>query len=257
MVVSLFIDGDNVKCNKIKFSSLFKKINEENKNINLKRIYCDWKDIQMQVFWDKYVHEYGLDEVHISRLSGKNSTDNKIIVDVMDCLYNKPFIEKYILLGCDKDYIPVIRKVIESNKKFEVYGLKNQTSLNIINCCTKYYDLNEYIDTRIAKTITKTDNIINDITTKIDELVENNDENVDVDEEIYKPDDQIYKTLNKFINFDGICVSELKKNIKKENKRELFGKNFHKIDIFIKTHYSHKWEIVRDWKNGTFIIKNK
>ena len=256
MSAALFIDGDNVKCNKVKFSSLFKRINEDNK-LTLKRIYCDWKDLQMQIFWDKYIHEFGLDEIQISRLSGKNSTDNKIIVDIMDILYNKPFIDKYILLGCDKDYIPVIRKVIESNKKFEVFGLKNQTSLAIINCCSKYFDLNQYIDQRVINKTKNTDNdiVIDEISSKINDLVENNYDDLDVEEEIYKPDDQIYEILTKIISADGICVSELKKKIKEENKKELFGKGFNKIDIFIKTHYNQIFQIVRI--NGRFIIKYK
>ena len=145
MATAIFIDGDNIKLNNIKFHKLISKI-DENNLVSIKRVYGDWKKVDINMFWDKYVTKYGLEEIQISRLAGKNSTDSKIIVDVMESLFSKPFIEKYILIGCDKDYIPLINKVMENNKSFEVFGLKNQTSLTIINTCSKYYDIDEYID---------------------------------------------------------------------------------------------------------------
>jgi len=81
----------------------------------------------------------------------------------MEIMFKLPFIDKYILLGCDKDYISVIRKALEHNKIFEVFGLKNQTSLSIINSCSKYYDINEYISTN--------KNIYNNITLGISNKV--------------------------------------------------------------------------------------
>ena len=109
MITALFIDGDNINLNNIKFSLLFDKI-KNNNDLIIKRVYGDWKIVQMNVFWNKQIIEHGLEEIQISRLAGKNSTDNKIIVDIMEIMFKLPFIDKYILLGCDKDYIPVIRK---------------------------------------------------------------------------------------------------------------------------------------------------
>jgi len=146
----------------------------------------------MNVFWNKQIIEHGLEEIQISWLAGKNSTDNKIIVDIMEIMFKLPFIDKYILLGCDKDYISVIRKALEHNKIFEVFGLKNQTSLSIINSCSKYYDINEYISTNknIYNNIKNLDNQVIDI-------IENNSFEYDSNDE--ENTDEILNLFNEII----------------------------------------------------------
>ena len=247
---ALFIDGDNINVNNIKFSLLFNKIKSDYKLL-IKRVYGDWKLVQMNVFWDKQITEHGLEEIQISRLAGKNSTDNKIIVDIMDCLFKKPFINKFILLGCDKDYIPVIRYALQLNKTFEVFGLKNQTSLSIIHSCTKYYDINEYIDKNTNKEVF---NDIYNLDNKVFDMIENNPIEFDSTEEEY--DDEIFCLFDEIvIDNIGIAISDLKKEIKDRNKRDLFGKEFNKLDIFIKTHYSSFFTVKR--KGGKFMIYKK
>tara|TARA_B100000902_G_C27309415_1_gene917463 strand:- start:1163 stop:1921 length:759 start_codon:yes stop_codon:yes gene_type:complete len=248
MATAIFIDGDNIKINNIKFHKLISKI-ESNNNILIKRVYGDWKKVDINMFWDKYVTKYGMEEIQISRLAGKNSTDSKIIVDIMESLYTKQFIEKYILIGCDKDYIPLINKVMENNKSFEVFGLKNQTSLTIINTCSKYYDIDEYIDKHRYD-----NNEVNQINDKVNELIENNDfiDNDNDNNESY--DDEIYNILNSIIlNYDdGITISELKKTIRDDGNRDRFGKEFNKLDVFIRTHYPSDFCIKR--KGNSFVV---
>jgi len=248
MATAIFIDGDNIKLNNIKFHKLISKI-DENNLVSIKRIYGDWKKVDINMFWDKYVTKYGLEEIQISRLAGKNSTDSKIIVDVMESLFSKPFIEKYILIGCDKDYIPLINKVMENNKSFEVFGLKNQTSLTIINACTKYYDIDEYIDKHKC-----VNNEINKINDQVSELIENNEFIDDDDNDNDSYDDEVFNILNSIIinHEDGVSISELKKQIRDDGNRDNFGKEFNKLDIFIKTHYPREFNIKR--RGNSFVI---
>lgn len=253
MTTAIFIDGDNIKINNIKFYNLMSKI-ECNNNVIIKRIYGDWKKVDFNVFWDKYVTKYGLEEVQISRLAGKNSTDSKIIVDVMECLYSKQFIENYILIGCDKDYIPLINKMIENNKSFEVFGLKNQTSLSIINSCTKYHDIDEYIDKHMLK-----DSNIDKITHQVDEILDNNDEiEYDSDSDSVKDsyNDELYNIINNIVISypDGVSISELKSKIRDDNNRDKFGKEFNKLDVFIKTHYGYDFKIKKSGGNRRVLV---
>ena len=62
MITALFIDGDNINLNNIKFSLLFDKI-KNNNNLIIKRVYGDWKIVQMNVFWNKQIIEHGLEEI--------------------------------------------------------------------------------------------------------------------------------------------------------------------------------------------------
>ena len=237
---ALFIDGDNIHVNDIKFAALLNKIKCEN-NLILKRVYGDWKLESMNVFWDKQILDNGLEEIQISRLAGKNSTDSKIIVDMMHCLFYHNHITKYILIGCDKDYIPLIRYVMQCNKKFEVFGLKKQTSLSIINSCSVYYDIDEYVEPNLSNEINKyqsnnkqkeqkqqnQSNELNQLNNSIDI---NNDERLILLNELVK-------------DKDGICISELKKKIRERKKKELYGKEYRTLNVFIKNNYKNYFDV--------------
>ena len=55
------------------------------------------------------------------------------------------------------------------------------------------------------------------------------------------------------INYiDGIAISELKKQIRDDGNRDSFGKEFNKLDIFIKTHYPNEFSIKR--RGNSFVI---
>lgn len=228
---AIFIDGDNIHINNIKFTQLFNKIQKDN-NILIKRVYGDWKLEQMSYFWNEHILSHSLEEIQISRLSGKNSTDSKIIVDVMHSLHHNSYIDKYILIGSDKDYIPLIRYAIQCNKIFDVYGLSKQTSHSIMNACTNYYDIEEYIQP---------------YENQYDNYYENGhyeneyEENESMIEE--EKEDEIYSILDNFIDEKGIYISDLKKKIKSIKKKELFDKEFNNLDVFIKNNFSDYFNV--------------
>ena len=216
MNVALYIDGDNIQLNKKKLDSLFTKIKEEN-NLLINRVYADWKIEHNNNIWNETSIKHGIEEIQVSRLAGKNSTDNKIIVDIVEDLFMYENIDKFILIGCDKDYIHLIQKVHKYNKKFDVYGLKKQTSNIIINTCNKYYDIDEFIK----------ENIVEKSNEKIEKPIE---------------EDEKLKLLIKFVN-TGISISELKKTIKDKGKKDLFGKEFRNLNVYIKNNYKYEFEV--------------
>ncbi len=228
---AIFIDGDNIHINNIKFTQLFNKIQKDN-NILIKRVYGDWKLEQMSYFWNEHILSHSLEEIQISRLSGKNSTDSKIIVDVMHSLHHNNYIDKYILIGSDKDYIPLIRYAIQCNKIFDVYGLSKQTSHSIMNACTNYYDIEEYIQHYEDQY----DNYYED--GHYENEYEENESMIEEEKE-----DEIYSILDNFIDEKGIYISDLKKKIKSIKKKELFDKEFNNLDVFIKNNFSDYFNV--------------
>lgn len=253
---AVFIDGDNIHINNLKFNLLFNEISSKN-NIIIKRVYGDWKLESMNHFWDKHILDNSLEEIQISRLSGKNSTDSKIIVDAMDLICNTNHVSKIILIGCDKDYIPLIRYAIQYDYIFEVYGINEQTSYSIINACTYYYDINEYLD-KINNKSEYSNFIENQSNITPQKIIYNNYDEIfheDNDQE-YVNYDQIYITLCEFIPINGIPISELKKSIKKyPEKKEIFGKNFNKLSKFIEKYYKDYFSV--KIKNGKVTIIKK
>ena len=226
---ALYIDGDNIQLNYDKLNKLFNKIKKEN-NLIIKKIYADCKIEINKNIWSEISINHGLEEIQVTRISGKDSTDIKIISDAMEDLFTLQHIEKFILIGCDKDYIHLIQKVHKYNKKFEVFGLKKQTSDIIINTCDTYYDIDDFIK----------------VETKFKTKVETNENPNQEDEKL--------KLLIKFVN-TGISISELKKTIKEKGHKDLFGKDFKNLNIFIKTNYKNIFE-VKIKKGKVMIYKN-
>ena len=243
---AIFIDGDNIHLNNIKFNILFNDIITNN-NVIIKKVYGDWKLESMNNFWEDHIFDNSLEEIQISRLSGKNSTDSKIIVDVMDMISKYDHIDKIILIGCDKDYIPLIRYAISYNYIFEVFGLIKQTSPSIINACTYYHDIDEYLEKINNNNYTKYEKVKDELEDMMDyETVDQID--------IYN-DELIPNILNNFIPRNGISISDLKKKIRDNQQKEIFGKKFNKLSKFIENYYSDYFEV--KIKNGKVKIYNK
>lgn len=244
----IFIDGDNIHINNVKFTKLFNKINSNN-NILIKRVYGDWKLESMNNFWNNHIIDNGLEEIQISRLSGKNSTDSKIIVDIMDLISYSNNIDKIILIGCDKDYIPLIRYCVQYNYIFDVYGLRKQTSKSIINSCSDYYDIEEYIEEKNIKE----EKYYSDI--NVQELKEiDNDEILNT--VLYDHDDEPFNLLNELITESGVSISELKKYIRDKKKKEIYGKSFNKLSKYIENNYNDYFKVkVRNGKVMIYKIK--
>ena len=242
----IFIDGDNIHVNNVKFTKLFNKINSNN-NILIKRVYGDWKLESMNTFWNNHIIDNGLEEIQISRLSGKNSTDSKIIVDIMDLISYSNNIDKIILIGCDKDYIPLIRYCVQHNYIFDVYGLRKQTSKTIINSCSNYFDIEEYIDEINIEEENKE-------YTNIQELKEFNNDEI-LNEVLYDHDNEPFNLLNELITESGVSISELKKNIRDRNKKEIYGKSFNKLSKYVENNYNNYFNV--KVRNGKVMIYKK
>ena len=125
----------------------------------------------------------------------------------MEDLVTLKHIDKFILLGSDKDYIPLIEKVHKYNKKFDVFGLFGQTSDSIINKSSNYYEINDYIDNQ-NQNHQNQNNLITSIQKKNE--IKN------------------YKLLFKYIPKDGISEKKLKRKIRDKNIIELYNIDINK-----------------------------
>merc|ERR1711871_1348767 len=86
---------------------------------------------------------YGMELVQCTRISGKKSTDIKMIVDIMETLYKKPHIDIFVIVSCDGDYAHVARFIKKKKHKGSVlaFGYANTSSL-LKNCCDRFININ-------------------------------------------------------------------------------------------------------------------
>jgi uncharacterized protein (TIGR00288 family) len=181
MKIAMFIDSENCLDKKINKHLLYECISKYG-DLCIKKIYCDWKESYLHDHWNSFVVEYGFDEIQVKKINGKNSIDNKIIVDAVELLFTKHFIDCYILLGSDRDYISLISKIIEMGKKCYIIGDRQSTNYSVIQKCSQFIYVEQF------KSIHTNEN---EIYTKNDEKKEKNinhkkDQNIN-----YKKDQNI------------------------------------------------------------------
>ena len=125
--IAVFIDSDNVSPKDMPL------IINEIKNygrIIISRIYTDWSK-ESNKNWLNLITELGLEPIQCERVSGKNSSDMRIAVDVMKVLYNQPTINIFYLVTSDSDFRHLIPEIKLLNKQVNVIG--KQLSKALIN----------------------------------------------------------------------------------------------------------------------------
>jgi uncharacterized protein (TIGR00288 family) len=131
--IALFIDGDNV--NKTTFQENFNEIKLKGR-ICIKRIYFDFTE-KMDDKWKAIILNNGIESISVINLPNKNSTDIKLILDMVKEYYNNPIIDTYIIMSSDSDFYHIATFLRSSGKKVICYG-ESHTPPLLKNVCDEF-----------------------------------------------------------------------------------------------------------------------
>ena len=127
--IAVFIDGDNVSHNII--SLIMNEIKNYGRIICC-NVYADWSCENMKN-WKMTANKLGIITIQCDRISGKNSTDIKMAVDVMKILYTIKHITLFYLVTSDSDYRHLVPEIKLLNKKVNCIGsIKSNNSLQSV-----------------------------------------------------------------------------------------------------------------------------
>ena len=105
--IAVYIDGENSSHQDIEaISSEIKSYG----SIIISRVYGDWSDKNMRKWLDRTII-YDIIPIQCIRISGKNSSDIKLCVDIMKDLYTVPEISLFYIITNDSDYSHVISEI--------------------------------------------------------------------------------------------------------------------------------------------------
>ena len=169
--MALYIDADNVSYNYI--SDIIENIKSTNQKLYIKKIYCDWSKSESKN-WAKLLNKYGLEPIQCFRLGKKQSTDIKLITDLITDINSYGYINNIYLATSDVDFTYLCQNLKKMGKHITLFCL--QKSL-----------LSNYVD-----------NVIN---LKMDNINDSNDIN----------DNNISLIIQKEIN-EIVSIKKLKKN---------------------------------------------
>ena len=85
-----------------------------------------------------YSPEYIYDE------HSKSLADSMMICDLMQILYEKPYIDTFIIASGDKDFLPVVRRLVELGKEIIIIGVGPSVAQSLINECERLHQ--QFVD---------------------------------------------------------------------------------------------------------------
>lgn len=136
--IAIFIDADNFSHNYIE--NILNELNSF--KINIKRAYSNWLKPHM-IPWNEIALTMGISKIQQDDLiKGKNLTDFKMLIDIMETLYTKD-IDTFIIFSSDSDFTPLYQHLRENNKEIILFYSQDKISkeLNLSMYLDHFYNM--------------------------------------------------------------------------------------------------------------------
>ena len=135
--VALFIDHYNILNGYGKnydYDVLVEAANKEGQMV-FGRVYLLTDRSSKEMLYEFF--KRGIEPVYAPQYNTKSLADPMLVCDIMQTLYERPFIETFVIVSGDKDFIPVIRKISEHGKRAIVIGVEGSTAPSLTDECTR------------------------------------------------------------------------------------------------------------------------
>ena len=109
----------------------------EKGDVVVKKAYADWGVYQA---YKRALHEAVIELIEMpgSKLTGKNSSDIKMVVDALELCYTKPHVNAFALVSGDSDFSPLVSKLRENDKYVIGLGVKSSSSELLVDNCDEF-----------------------------------------------------------------------------------------------------------------------
>jgi len=137
--LGVLIDYENVGLGSIQW--LFDEISSLGRII-YRRAYTDWAKAGGQR--DRLL-ELGIEPVQVFQASGsgKNSSDIRLVMDAVELLYQSPYVDTFVIVSADADFVPIVNKLRSAGKTVIGAGRRKAASKMLIKSCDRYYYLDD------------------------------------------------------------------------------------------------------------------
>jgi len=135
--IGVFVDSDNISPNY--FVYIYNEIKSMGRIISL-NVYADWTKEDKKT-WKDVCYEYGLKKIQCDRLTKiKDSSDIKMMCDMVHYLYTVNSIQIYILVTSDSDFFHVASLVKQEGNLVYCFGYE-KTPQCLKNICDRFISI--------------------------------------------------------------------------------------------------------------------
>ncbi|MDP7110402.1 MAG: NYN domain-containing protein [Myxococcota bacterium] len=124
-----------------------RRLEREGQQILIRRAYADWEGdglqgVQGQLSLMSYLPVFVLGQ------PGKNSADLEMSLDCMDILLSRDDVERFVLVAGDRDFIPIVRRIIEAGKQVKIAAFRASTSADLVEIAGRrnFVDVSRFMD---------------------------------------------------------------------------------------------------------------
>lgn len=139
---SIFVDFDNLRLGVPEphpktetaieiLRQLLTRLELDGNRVLIRRAYADWENeglvgVQAQLSLMSVLPVFVLGHV------GKNSADLEMSLDCLELLLSRDEVDRFVLVAGDRDFIPVVRRILEAGKKVRIASFRNSTSADLV-----------------------------------------------------------------------------------------------------------------------------
>lgn len=214
--MALYIDADNISYNYI--IDIFNSINYSNHKLYIKKIYCDWSKTESKNC-AKIINNYGLEPIQCFRIGKKQSTDIKLITDVITDINIYNNIDNIFIATSDVDFTYLCQTLKKMGKNITLFCLQETILTKYVDNVVKLNKKNEQKDINVL-----IEDEINEVTSlkKLKKKL-NKKYNIEIDDEnLIKCLDDNYHYLKKNNKIKYIVNLQKVKNNKKFKNGETY-----------------------------------
>lgn len=117
--------------------SLLLKISEDQGTLTTALAYADWRHRDYNQHQFK-LYQHGVELVHVLGKGQKNAVDLRMAVDAMEMIYERPQIERYVIVSGDRDFIHLLKKLRLHNKEIVGVSPENCASEDLAELCDRF-----------------------------------------------------------------------------------------------------------------------
>lgn len=206
VLTAIFVDFDNVRLGVPDphpktdtaidlIRQLAIRLERNGNQILIRRAYADWEGDGLEGVMGQLSLMSFL-PVFVLGHAGKNSADLEMSLDAQHCLLSRDDIQRFVFVTGDRDFIPIVRRVIEAGKEVRIASFRSAASADLLEIAGRanYLDLMRLVVENQRRLQSKGD--ANGVTKTIEEALAEPDED-------YEPtDDELDRAARLIVEAD-------------------------------------------------------
>jgi hypothetical protein len=112
--------------------NLINFVERDDDRIIIRRAFADWEDVGSDPDPQSSLALMSVKPEYVLGKPGKNSADLALSLDALEVLLTRNDIEGFLIVGGDRDYIPIVSRIREKGKLVRIVGFPDATSGDLI-----------------------------------------------------------------------------------------------------------------------------